>query len=895
MTRPERVAAILRAISVLVPPHERQEWLREWRAEFTFHLRDADAAQPAAWTMRRMLAAAQHAMYLRFGRRPMPFGQPANPIVMSWEDLMDDIRFAWRRLIRHSVATLASILTLACAIAAVSATWSLLSTALLRPVKAPGADDLLVLGAVGADQRSLRADFTYPVAEALNATGALVDVALGGSGTSYAVANGEWQSRQGYFVSANFFRVLRLPVQLGRDFTDADDRRGALPVLILSDRLWRRAFGGDPQVTGKSLFVNGRNVEIVGVAAAGFHGVNVAQDVDFFGTLRAADQVLGSSNNLFADPSRRTSPSAWIGLMGRLKTGDTSVAAASRFTAGTTAGGRFTLVPLQTAALPEASRPAMTQFTRLLSITVGLLLLVGCLTVGMLLLIRTEARGTEFATRLALGASRTDLIRGVAAEGALLSVAGAALSVPCTSWFMALLGSLKLPGGVHVDVLSLSLDRTVWLSSVAIALVTMIAITLVAGVFGISSRVADTIGRAGSTSRVTNHRVRSSLVAGQVAVTLVLVAGAGLFAQSLREALHVNTGFDTTRLLTTQVGLWQSRYSPHDVAPFFADLTSRLNANGAISSAALSSDLVGMGGEVVVNGLGKRFPSAVMTRAVDERYFPTIGLPLLTGRNFTRDDDSTAPWVTIVSASFAKLLDETGHPLDTRIRSFAGSGGAFPDISVVGVVPDVITQISQLSPLVMYVPFGQQRDPNWRRDLILRPAGSMDVAIREAMATIRNVNPALTPAPIVTPIRTVDEQIASQMGPQRFGIAVLSALGGVALLLTLLGTYAIADSMATSRQREMGVRAALGARRGQLTILIVKDTLRLVGLGVVVGLSVAWLEANTIRAFLFRVHPMDPATLVSTTTVIVVLAVAITLRPALAAGRVDLARLIREE
>jgi putative ABC transport system permease protein len=808
---------------------------------------------------------------------------------------MDDIRFAWRRLIRHSAATLASILTLACAIAAVSATWSLLSTVLLRPVRAPGADDLMVLGAVGADQRSVHTAFTYPVAETLSSIGALADVALGGSGTTYAVANGEWQSRQGYFASANFFRVLRLPVQLGRDFTDADDRRGAVPVLILSDRFWRMALGGDPHVAGKTLFINDRNIEIVGVAAAGFHGVNVAEDIDFFGTLRAADQVLGSSNNLFADPNRRTSPSAWIGIMGRLKTGETSAAANSRLIAGAAAGGRYMLVPLQTAALPEASRPAMTQFTRLLSITVGLLLLVGCLTVGMLLLIRTEARRGEFATRVALGASRANLIGGVAAESALLSVAGAALSLPFTSWFMALLGSLKLPGAINVAALGLSIDRTVWLSSVSVSLVAMIAITLVAGVFGVSSRGSDAIARAGSTSRVTNHRLRSSLVAGQVAVTLVLVAGAGLFARSLREALHVNHGFDTTHLVTTQVGLWQYRYSPYEVAPFFVELASRLNANGAIDSAAMSSDLVGMGGQVVVNGIGKRFPSAVMTRAVDERYFPTVGLQVLTGRNFTRDDDSTAPWVTIVSASFAKLLDETGHPLDTRIRSFVGSGGVFPDISVVGVVPDVVTEISQLSPLVMYVPLGQQRDPGWRRGLILRPVGSMDVAIREAMATIRNVNPELKPAPMVMPLRTVDEQIALQMGPQRFGIAVLSALGGVALLLTLLGTYAIADSMATARQREMGVRTALGARRGQLAILILKDTLRLVGIGVVVGLSVAWLEANTIRAFLFRVQPLDPATLLSTTALIVVLAVAITLRPALAAGRVDLARLIREE
>lgn len=816
---------------------------------------------------------------------------------------MNELRLTLRRLVKRPGATTASVLTLACAIGAAAATWSLLSAVLLRPLHVPHAERLMVVGAHGAQDPATQTAFTYPIFQSIRSSDVFSSVAAGGAWSAYVVARGEGQSRRAFFASANFFTVLGLPVQLGRDFVEDDDRRGAMPVAILSDRFWRTSLGADPSVIGQTILVENNRVhnkvQIVGVAASGFQGVNIAEPADIFGTLNAVDQAMGRAANFFADTDRGMSPTAWITIVGQLRAGQTSEMAAAQLAGGVAGlhGRAVTLIPIQTAALPEASRPAMAQFTRLLSITVGLLLLIGCVTVGMLLLIRTEARRGEFAMCLALGASRGRLMRGVATEGALLSAGGAVLSLPATAWFFAALRTLELPGGVRIDMLPLGIDRPVLIATAAVAIAAMLVITALAGVLGMSVRIADAIrARAGSTPRLARRRTRAVLVICQVAITLVLVSGAGLFSRSLAAALHVNPGFDTTGLVTGHVSLGQFRFQPEPATPFFNDLLERLNANPAIRSASLTSTLVGMStaGEVVINGVGRRLPSIVWMTAIDERYLQTIGLPLLKGRNFTREDDARAPLVTIVSASLAGLVSDTRDVLQTNIQSFRGRGDGFPQVAIVGVVPDVITDVARLHPLVMYVPVPQE-GPGWQRDIVLRPSGSVEAAIRETLATIRTLDPHLDPPPTTTPIVTVDEQITGQMGPQRFGRLVLGTLGGIALLLTVLGVYVLAESMAAARTREMGIRAALGARGGDLSAMVLRETTRLIGVGLVVGLGLAWIEAATIRAFLFRVQPLDPVTLASVAAIILTLALAVSLRPALAAARVDLSRVLREE
>ncbi len=817
---------------------------------------------------------------------------------------MDELRLALRRLLKRPGASLASILTLACGIAGAASAWSLLSAVLLHPLPVQDADRIMVVGARTAESQEIQAGFVYPAIDVVRTSGAFEDVAAGGAWPALVTAQGEARTRQMYFVSANLFSFLGVRMQHGRDFTAADDERGAAPVVVLSDRFWRNTFGADASVIGQTIDVSGRQVRIVGVAARGFSGVELAGAPELYGTINTASHVVGGSTNLYAESGHRTSPSTWIKIFGRLRPGDSQETASGRLTSplfGTT-GRPATLVPIQETALPEAARPAMAQFTRLLLGTVTLLLIVGCLTVGLLLLLRTEARRDEFAMCLALGATRGRLARGVAVEGALVAIAGAILSVPAAAWFLGALSIFQLPGGVNIEVLDLTVNREVLASAAVAGAIAALIVASVGGVFGFSAQISDVLhARGGATARLTRRRTRAVLVASQVAVTLALVCGAGLFLRSLAAALHVNTGFETAHLVTGSVWLPKYRFNHAEAMPFFAELRERLATNSAIRSVTLTSGLVGMtaSGQVVVDGIARKFPSTIWMTEVDERYFSTVGLPILRGRDFTSQDDDRAPLVTVVSASLARLLvrEDGGDALGRHIRSFKGGRAdqPWPILEVVGIVPDVITDITRLQPLVMYLPRAQESNPRASYTVLLRPASSTEAAAREAVAVIRSVDPQLTPGPVITPFMTMDRQIASQMGPQRFGLLVLGALGGVALLLMALGIYVLAESMAAVRMREMALRAALGARGRELASIVLGETVKLVGFGIATGLALVWLGASTVRAFLFQVQPFDLLTLASVGGAILAIALLVTARPAFVVSRVDLARVLRED
>jgi putative ABC transport system permease protein len=736
---------------------------------------------------------------------------------------------------------------------------------------------------------------------AVRDSGVFDAVTFGGTVSALVTASGETRTRAIYFVTPEFFATLGVKVQMGRDFIPADDQRGVPPVAILSDRLWRTTFAADPAVLGRTIEIERRPITVIGVAARGFPGMSLSQPSDLYLPLQTAREAVPSQSNLFAEPNPRMSPTSWVSAFARLGRADRPEIVSQRLGVLLPNLGKRTpaLVPVELNALPEASRAPMEQFARLLAITTGLLLLVGCLTVGMLLLLRTEARQGEFAVCLALGASRARLAAGIALEGGLLSALGAALSLPAAAACFGALRALRLPGGISIETLDLRLDTRVLAAVVIAAGATGVVIALVSGVFGFRASVANVMRtREGSTPQVTRRRTRAILLASQVAATLVLVSGAGLFARSLAAALHVNPGFDTTRLVTTTLSPSQYRYTPALAVPFFADLRDRLAANPAIRSASIISTGVGMssGSPLIVDGVERRFPSVVAETGVDDRYFKTVGLPILRGRDFTARDDDSAPLVTIVSESFGRMLASGGNPLGMKIRAFHGKADqSFPTIEVVGVVPDVITNVNQLQPLAMYMSL-PQTVTFWTRTLLLRPTTTVADATREAVATLKAIEASIDPAPpIASPLMTLDEKILSQMAPQRFGVVVLGALGAIALLLTILGTYVLAESMAAVRTREMGVRAALGATGRDLGSIILIESARLVGVGIVAGLAIAWLQANTVKAFLFRVEPLDPLTLASVAGLIMTLALAVSLRPALAAARLDLARVLRDQ
>jgi predicted permease len=659
-------------------------------------------------------------------------------------------------------------------------------------------------------------------------------------------------------------------------------------------------FTADPDVLGRPLTVGNRTATIVGVAARGFRGLSLAQAPAIFLPLETIADVGPGVINYFADPSHQSSPTAGVGMIGRLRAGETFEQAQVRLDAllppsgpGASMGSmKWGVIDLRTAAVPATAREGTIQFARLLGTTVALLVLIGCTTVGLLLIVRTEARREEFATCLALGATRTQLARGIILEGAILTLAAAALSPLVAWWLFSALGAFQLPGGIALGLLDLSLDRR----SLAMILTAAAGVTLVigviAGAFGFRADIADAIrARSGVTPRFVRRRTRAVLLATQVAIALALIAGTGLFARSLMAALDLNRGIDSARIVIhDQVPLAAHAYSPARAAAFFDELRRRLDGNPFVESAATSETRGGMGagGAITIGGLARTVPTFVPFRQVDASYFTTMRMKIRNGRHFLPGDVAGAPVVGIVSDSFARLIAPGGDVLGQHIEMVFG---AALDITIVGVVDDLFTDIRDAQPLALYMPIAQPTSPGVNRSLVFRASDDVPAARREVLDVIRQLDPNVQ----LSPGLTLNERLMRQMAPQQFGLLVLGSLGGIALLLTILGTYVLVETAAVMRTRELGIRAALGATTTSLTMLVVRESASLTVFGLCGGLLIAWMGASTMRAFLLHIQPLDPSTLGTVSVLILLMSVAVSLRPALRAARVDLAYVLRSE
>jgi hypothetical protein len=377
------------------------------------------------------------------------------------------------------------------------------------------------------------------------------------------------------------------------------------------------------------------------------------------------------------------------------------------------------------------------------------------------------------------------------------------------------------------------------------------------------------------------------------------VAAAGLFTRSLIEALTLNRGIATDGVFTASLVLGPYGYTEARATVFVDELRQRLQRNGAIESVSISQAIGGAqaGVPVVIDGVRRELPSGLLYTAVTNNYFSTRGPPNVNGRSFARSDIAGSPPVAVVSESLGRLIAGGGNPIGHRLSDFASmrrilTGQGSPDYAeVIGVVPDLITNVNATGPLVVYQPVPPDTPLGLGTTLVVRAVGNPSAAMRETMAAARALDSRVT----LGGIMTLDEQLARQMNPQRFGIYILGALGSIALLLTVLGTNTIAESTVVRRHRELGIRAALGAGTAQLRHLVFAGTARLVGIGLVAGLALAVLGARLIRSLLHQVQPLDPWVLATGSAIILDLSLLVSLRPALEATRLDLTRSLRQE
>jgi len=808
------------------------------------------------------------------------------------EDFVADVRYALRTMRRTPALAGAAILTLALGIGANTAIFSAVNAVILRPLPFPNPDQLYMLWEENPE-KGWHKQVSAPanMFDWKEQVAAFADV-MGYSeafGTSTLTDGGEPMIVKPALGTGNFFSVLQARAALGRTFTDAETWRTGQSVAVLSHRLWRDRFRSDPGVVGRTIQLDGSPVQVVGVMPAGFAFPN--EKVDLW------QPWAWNPSNRQQVFFRRAH---WLNVIARVKPGVTLETANAQLQAvvkrlqgdypatNTLMGAGMT--PLHEFLVGDTRLPLLV----LLS-AVGLLLLIACANVGNLMLVKASGREREAAIRLALGAGRRRLVRQALTESLVTSMLGGAAGVALGWWGTRALQALQ-PGGM----LRVSQFEFDW-----VVLAYVLAITTVSGLlFGIAPALwssrrlpLDALkdgGRGGSESR----RIRrwgERLVIGEVALALMLSIGAGLLVRSLLRLQHVDPGFDPNGVLAVRVSLPQGRYDTNEkIVSFSIQLEERLRGIPGVQSVGgisqLSLENAGYTSDFTISGWpAGKYGSEVGHRRVTPEYFKTMRTPVLAGRAITVDDRADAPQVVVINEAFARTYFQGEDPIGKRITFDRVPDSASVWNTVIGVVKSQHQTKLNLEPQIeVFEPLAQSPAGMFA---VLRTAGdpaSLGPAVRR---TVAEIDPALA----IESMRTMNEVRAQSLARERFLTTLLLLFASVGLALAVVGVYGVMAQMARRRVREMGIRLALGAQANDVRWLVVRNGLRLVLLGLVIGTAGALVATRTMQALLFGVAPKDPLTFVSVPLVLVLTALVATWVPATYASRADPATALRAE
>jgi predicted permease len=825
--------------------------------------------------------------------------------IMWLEDLRKDAALALRSMRRNPGFAFVAIITLALGIGANAAIFSLTDQVLLRPLPVPRPHELVMLDSPGSYQGSTRGQQTFSEPMFRGLRGASAPVLSGmfaRFGTVASVsADGNAARVRIEAVSGDYFRTLGIDPVIGRVLGPDDDRTpDGHPVLVLSHAYWQNRFGGDPGVVGRSLRVNGFPMTIVGVAAPGFSGFDLGRPADLFAPLMM-DSALTPTWKGLNDWRER-----WLHVSGRLRPGVTPERVAAvldvtyrglleedfktvRVRFSPEGRAKFLGKPLDVLPAAKGRSQLRTDFSSpllALMAMVALVLLIACVNVANLMMARASTQQQEVAVRLALGAGRFRLVRQRLTESLVLAGAGTIVGLVSASSATRLLIGM-LPEDAGGSTLSAAMDVRVIGFAVALALVTAIG-------FGLGPALRATGSRAAAlrpgTGRVLGGerqaRLLRVLVVGQIALSLLLVAGAGLFARSLYNLRAIDPGFVADRLLQLRVDAALNSYA----GPQALVLASRLRREltsitgvTAVSVATVPAMMNGFGFQTVrVQGYdpaaGEDMNS--MINSVGPGYVATLGVPLLQGRDFTDRDIDGGQRVAIINKAMANRFWKGENPIGRRFGRQSETGS---EIEVVGVVRD--SRFANLRDDVRmgyYIPLAQSGSLNGFTFYVRHRATDAAIApaVRQAVA---RVDPRLP----VYDFRTMENQIAESMYIERLVSSLSALFGFVALGLAAVGLYGVMSHAVAQRRREIGIRMALGAERMSVLWNVLRQVLMLAVAGVVLGLPAALGAGQLIESQLFGLAPQDPATIAAAAAVLVAVAALAGYIPARRAMRVD--------
>jgi putative ABC transport system permease protein len=850
---------------------------------------------------------------------------------MRTRQLLTDIRYAVRILLRAPGSTASAILTLAIGIAGTTTLFSVVYGVLLRPLPYPEPDRLVQLWQYDPARPDVNIRPTPAnIGDWLAQARSFADIAASGAwvgSNSWGVIGPDGNERvAATFVSASFFRVYGVHPLLGRTFEDYEDEPNHAPTVVISHQFWRSHFGGDPHVIGKTITFDSywrRACAIVGVMPPGF---DVPAHDDLWMPLGLSEVRVRRAGS---SPGRCC---PWYDVVARLKPGvtlaharaemDTIAARLAQTYPETDFGKAVKVVPLQEERVGDLRLGLLLLFG-----AVGCVLLIACVNVANLQLARAAARQREIAIRTALGARTRDIVRQMLVESVALGVTGGVLGTALAVWGVSaarattasrILGGIPGPLADRFSDASgaiVSLDPVVLAFSLLLTLATGILFGLAPAWQAARVRPQHAIKQAdGTSSSGRGHtRIRNALVVGEIALALVLLAGASLLVRSLLRLRHVDPGFRPEHLLIVDVDMTSTAFDGSGPSRQFFDVW-KLRVSGhagvlsvsGITSAPMTETPSGGSYSTSVTLEGQPFRSMAQTTHVDRtaimpEYFRTLSIPLLKGREFTADDRDGRPPVAIVTKTMAMQLWPGEDPIGkrfapmsreniARFRDMDGREPRIPWTEVVGVVADVRQAGLASAPRPqMYVPYSQF---SWHSaQLLVRTSGEPLAFASSIRADARAVNPHA----IVAGVRTMDDAIDATTAAPRLGTWVAMLFAAIGALLASLGLYGVMAHGVVTRTREIGIRIALGAQRSRVLGLILRQGLALTLMGITIGAIGFTLASRVVAGVLFDTSPADPVAIAGTVALLVGVALAAAYIPARRATLVDPLVALRDE
>jgi predicted permease len=852
--------------------------------------KDATRADVILMAGRDGLSSLAREWTAAFRKRPGQLGAPPPSPGEPMRTLFRDLALAARLLIKAPVFTVAAVATLALGIGANTAMFTLADATLLRPLPFHDPQQLVVWSWSSAwphyQEYAKRTDIFEGV------------LASGGVTRLNVAVDGSTELVQGAYLSGNAFDVLGVRPVAGRTLLPSDDVSGGPIVAVLNHGYWRSRFGGDESVIGRTLRVNGRPMTIIGVAEPDFRGISLGSSPSLYLPAAASGPL---STGFFSKVDRMTSTGfVWLTVVGRLRPDVTASQASEAMDAlytqlqppkpGTTREERLQLEPLETRALGSGAADVRT-FVHLLLGVVGLTLLIGCANLANLLLAKAAARRREMGVRLALGATRARIVQQLLVESLLLAVVGGAAGLLVASLALQALAGFELPGGLRVATIPLDLSRT--------ALAVTFGLSLLTGLlFGAApawrASRTDVLVSLRDQSRGATRRggIRNTLLAAQVAMSLMLLIGAGLFGRSLVAALDSRLGFQPAQVASATVNLGTARYDAPRAAVFYQTVLERVQALPQVAHASWTNLLPTRGAfmwNTEIESTGKSI--TVYSAHVGPEHFATLGTRLIAGRPFAPSDTAASDRVAIVNELMAREYFGERAPIGSRLKVFNTW------VTIVGVAENTIVEELREEPAAqIYLAFDQWLDgPQGigtdTAHLFVKGTGDMDALLPLLREQLRAADPE---APVYA-LASFDETLETLTMPQRLGVTLFALFSAIALALATIGIYGVATYVAALRTREIGVRMALGATRSTVRRLILQQSAWPIAAGILVGFAGALYTSRAAHAFLVDISPVDPVTFALVPLFLALVGLAATYLPARRASRIEPVAALRDE